>query len=350
MKILLTDENRGSGGAERFTLQLGQELQARGHEVLVLTRQDAWLARQSALEVEQAPFSPEWDPRTVYRIAGLVRSRGIEVVHCQANRDLVAASLAHSLGMRATLIKTEHSFLDEGLGPLIRWAYRRCPCWVAVSQALEGQMFGRTRVIYNGFRPPSRPPSPPPEMAEGTWLVSVGSLIEGKGQAFLLEALRALPEVRLALVGDGPLRASLQAEHGDRVWWVGQVEDSLPYVAGATVAVIPSLKETFSLACLEAMALGKPVIASNTGGISELVEHRASGWLVSPGSTPELIEALRTVLASPELRVELGRAAAQRAQQCFSLDRMVDEYEALYRGEPAERLSGLKGGPGSAGP
>ncbi|SDJ34474.1 Glycosyltransferase involved in cell wall bisynthesis [Frankineae bacterium MT45] len=167
----------------------------------------------------------------------------------------------------------------------------------------------------------------------------VGRLVEKKGLAHLLEALRQLDlsGVQLRIVGDGPLRAELEEKaSGLPVTFVGalgRAELAREYGAAA-VAVFPSIQaasgdqDGLPVALLEAMGAGVPIIASRLPGLADAVEDGESGRLVAPGSASEIAEALHDLLSDDELRTELGKHAAEHAQ-LFSVEAIGERYVAL---------------------
>ena len=165
----------------------------------------------------------------------------------------------------------------------------------------------------------------------------------GKGQEVLLEAFAhcqshfpALPLV-LALVGDGPTRAALEAQANsmgiqDRVRFAGFRNDIPLVMAALDIVTVPStLTELLPLAAMEAMAAGRPVIASRTGGASEIIADGSMGLLVPPGNVEALSDALQCLSADTDLRQQMGGEGAKRVQRQFALPRLLDETEALYR-------------------
>jgi glycosyltransferase involved in cell wall biosynthesis len=171
----------------------------------------------------------------------------------------------------------------------------------------------------------ARGDSPPPSRARGAApliLLSTGRLIFNKGQGHLLEAMAALRRrglaFRLVLVGEGPLEGRLrrQAERlglGDTVQFAGYRQDMPALLRAADVFVRPSLSEGMSLAVLEAMAAGLPVVATDVSGTRELLQNGAGGLIVPPGSPPALADALARLAADAGLRRRLGEAARARA-------------------------------------
>lgn len=113
--------------------------------------------------------------------------------------------------------------------------------------------------------------------------------------------------------------------------FTGFQPDASRFLSAADLVVSSSIRpEPFSLVCLEAMALGKPVIASAEGGTAEIVQHKATGLLVSPNDPEKLADAMMELLQNESLRLQMGRAGCLRAQQEFSISGMMQSLEKVY--------------------
>ncbi|HEX5441429.1 MAG TPA: glycosyltransferase [Ktedonobacterales bacterium] len=173
---------------------------------------------------------------------------------------------------------------------------------------------------------------------DGPVVVFVGRLVPEKGVAVLVEAFAQLlsgyPTAKLVIVGDGPDRASLEAlarrlQIARSVVFAGARNDVAPFYLLADVVAIPSLSEPFGIVAVEAMAAGRPVVASNVGGLADTVVDGQTGRLAPPGDAPALAEALAWVLQSPERAQQLGVAAHARAIDDYSEDRLAASLHAL---------------------
>ena len=169
-------------------------------------------------------------------------------------------------------------------------------------------------------------------------LVSVGRLAPPKDFPTLIDAVAALPRgsVRLHVLGDGPQREELVervARHGLEDWvaFEGTRDDVAPDLARADVFVLASRSEGMPMSVLEAMAAGLPVVASDVGGICELVDDE-TGMTVPPADTTALAEALARLVVDGELRRRLGAAGRSRAARRFALPQWQERHRALYAG------------------
>jgi glycosyltransferase involved in cell wall biosynthesis len=166
-----------------------------------------------------------------------------------------------------------------------------------------------------------------------------------KGHRTLFEAIAQVPDAVFVLAGEGPEREPLEALAaqlgiGERVRFLGRREDVPHLLAACDVFALPSLYEGSSLAVLEAMAAGAPVVSSAIGGTDELVEDGSSGLLVPPGDSAALAAALRRMLGDPELRKELAARARERVERDLTRERMAARVTGVYR----ELLGGVPEG------
>ncbi len=231
--------------------------------------------------------------------------------------------------------------------------------YVALSGDLSDYLTGPVRVpqdqvvrLCNGvdierFHPAHAVPEPIPGCpfnADDHWLIgTVGRMQHVKDQTTLMRAfielLRLQPAlketIRLALVGDGPLRADCRqllelAGIVELAWMPGERDDVPQVMRGLNCFVLPSLAEGISNTILEAMACGLPVLATSVGGNGELVVAGITGEIVPAADPSALAQVLLQWSTTPELARNLGAAGRTRAQQQFSIDAMVQGYEQLY--------------------
>jgi len=199
----------------------------------------------------------------------------------------------------------------------------------------------RTEVIYHGVPRLAAIAKPDKSFASaGVCFAYVGRMIPEKGVAMLLRAAQVLAaqgyKFRLKLIGDGPMRPELERmtdELGlrERTAFTGFLQGKTldEALLDATAAVMPSIWEDVSpLACIEHMMNGRLLIASDLGGLGELVD--GAGLKFPAGNADALVECLRRVLEDPSLIIELGRKAHLRAQEFFALDRMVSDHKQVY--------------------
>jgi glycosyltransferase involved in cell wall biosynthesis len=205
---------------------------------------------------------------------------------------------------------------------LARPVLRRARLVIAASSflAAEARALGArdVRVVPSGVEIPASVGAP----EEPPHVLYVGRLSAEKGVLELVEACAGLP---LVVVGDGPLRADVP----NAVGFVPPAELGRWYERAAIVAA-PSRREGYGVAAREAMAWGRPVVASAVGGLADAVQDDVTGLLVPPGDVPALRDALSALLGDPPRRARLGAAARERAQRELSFDAAADALLAVY--------------------
>jgi glycosyltransferase involved in cell wall biosynthesis len=171
-------------------------------------------------------------------------------------------------------------------------------------------------------------------------VVYAGRLAREKGPDVLLEAWPAVsPAAHLLIVGDGEDRAALQTQNRRGVQFLGAVTDTAPYLRAADVGVLPSRSEGLSVALLEGMSCGLPMVATAVGGTADALEDERTGLLVPPEDPPALAAALRRALG-PEGAV-LGKNARDRVLRSYSIDAVADRTLDLYWMVCRERAADL---------
>jgi len=180
--------------------------------------------------------------------------------------------------------------------------------------------------------------------AAATLLTYTGRLLRGKGLDVLLDAFDRLaprfPAAQLLLVGSGAgqslsvedeLRARVAASPwGSRVTFTGRVDTVADYLRASDVFVFPSLFEALGISLVEAAACGLPCVASDTGGIVDIVDHERTGLLHTPGDVERLVADVARVLSEPALASRLGAAARARAERELDVKLSLERYRALF--------------------
>ena len=293
------------------------------------------------------------------RMAALIRSKGIRIVHAtDFNTNLLGLAAAKLAGAKAIVSRVDLGHLREGFGKWHREAEklnaRLADLVVANADAVkecciheEGCKPENVVVVRNGLDLTrfdmlmQRELAPLPFPDDGTPLVAViGNLWPVKGHRTLLEAVALLrdrvPRVRFVCAGEGPERGFLEkriAELGlqERVFLLGHRLDVPAILARAQVGCLCSSAEGLSNALMEAMAASLPLVATRVGGNPELSREGDNGYLVPYGDPKALADTLVTLLADPERAKAMGRRGRERVEAELTLERMADGHGALYR-------------------
>lgn len=321
------------GGAERMVLSLAGHARDSRHSVAPVhptgslrpAFQDAGVP---VIDLDRQRGRP--GVRAALRLARIARDYDIVQTHLWAGDTW--GRLGAGLARHPAVISTEHNTRPEdawrqrvsvALHPVSRVV-------VAVSQAAadvaraSGVPADKLRVLHNGVDLSGFQPLPAPQRPVTT-VLGLGRLTRQKGFDLLADAVGRVPGLHLELVGEGEEAAALRAAGATLHGWV---EDVRPLMSRADIVAIPSRWEGFGLVAVEAMASGLPVVAAAIPGLDEVVGDAA--LLVPPDDVDALAEALARLAGDAALRARLRAAGPARAAR-FSLDRMVQGYEALYR-------------------
>jgi glycogen(starch) synthase len=349
-----------TGGIQILASRLLVALQERGHEFIVITSrtdpEQTDLAEYRGIPVHYLPFQDVWTYRDIER-AVEVKRRVEEIKHnfspvllhvfAVGRGDFFHLTTAglHALPLLVTL-HGEHLCSDTAFGRLATQTVRASNWTTCVSQSVLAQtrlrvpeVTSRSSVVYNGYEMPSCVPDLPPRPPV---LLCLGRLVREKGFDVALKAFASVstrfPRMRLLIAGHGPEHYELRQQAAqlgikDSVDFIGSVApDHVPKLLNSVTAVLmPSRYEPFGLVALEAASVGRPIVASRIGGLSEIVIDRQTGILVEPENSAQISEAIVFLVNHPEKAIQLGRAARQRVQAVFPWDRCVDSYDALYQ-------------------
>ena len=345
-------------GGQLVALQLARGARDRGDVVSFVSPADgsfAARAREDGFAVDFADVRRTYRLDGVLRLARRLRRERADVLH---THTLAAANaLARTAGRLARVPVVSHLHIANHFRPATRALLsgldnataRFAAALVAVSEdtrrAYEEQGYPhRIRVVYNGvtaapadangLREELSIPLDAPLVAE------VGRLCDVKGQRELIDAVARLPGAHAVLVGadlerGGAYEQTLRQradELGvtDRVVFAGYRDDAARIVAAADVVALPSWTEGLPLVVLEAMTLGRPVVATTVGGTPELVADGETGLLVPPRDVEALTAALKRVLDDEGLRRRLGEAGRHRVAERFSSEAMTRNVLAVY--------------------
>ncbi|MFC1499621.1 glycosyltransferase family 4 protein [Candidatus Zixiibacteriota bacterium] len=352
MRLLHVIEDLGVGGIERLLEDILPRLRDAGHEVEVLCLWEggtiAERLQENGIQVHIAGVRSYWHPGHVTRISRYIRKLHVDLVHAHGSFANIFMGFASRLPGFPPLVIQHHTLWTGGVVRrqvfAEKHAGRRAARVLCVSQATAdsltttGIMQGeKTQVICNGIDIDRFPVLPASDRRR---LISVGSLAPHKGHMVLLLAMEILlqryPDALLTLVGDGPERARIEGRIEasglqNHIRLEGIVDNVGILLGRAGLFVFPSIaREGLGIALLEAMSTGLPVIASDCGGIREVVEHEVTGLLVPPGNPEALADAIGRLIKDGEEAHRLAAAGRRRIEERFTVEQTCRELVVVY--------------------
>ena len=370
LRILQISSAQSLGGGERHLADLANGLARRGHDVYVALRPNSPLIQEltdlANKNITTLPLRNSLDAKSAQGLSRLVRRNKIQIIHAHMARDYPLAAYAARTNAASSLIITRHVLFP--LSRLHRITLSRAARIIAVSQAVATRLktdaivpAEKIRVVLNGIDT-ARFSKAKAKFSRRQFLEnwklpadsllvgSVGELTPLKGQEEILRAapqlLKQLPQTHFIIAG---IDHSREKQHRTRleqlikelnlttqVSLVGWLDDLAELYCALDVFVSASHTESFGLAIAEAMASGTVVVATETEGASELIETGETGLLVPIGNVDTLAESILRLLKDKDERLRLGGAAQHTAAANFSLERMIEETEAIYQAELQE--------------
>jgi glycosyltransferase involved in cell wall biosynthesis len=365
LRILNLIETTGPGGAETVLLNIVRRLDRSRFEPTVVVTGTGWLHEQLIAagidtRIEASTKANDWD--FLSRIVALIRAKQVDIVHSHLDGMNFYAALA-GLRSRRPVIATYHGAIGDWnrrnwknrlkYGVIRRTASRI----VTVSDYLRANLttvwgFPQAKMerIYNGVdfaafenAAVKQPLRQELNLPDDALLVGmIGNIRQSKGYPYLVEAARSIvrrfQNAYFIIVGHGKgsLLEDLEKQIGDaglnhRVILTGFRDDVPQIVKQLDLFVLSSTTEGLSIATIEAMGAGKPVVVTASGGPEEIVIDGATGYIVPPADAGALARRVGDLLASPEERARLGAAAAEAVRSRFSIEENVTAYQRLYQ-------------------
>jgi glycosyltransferase involved in cell wall biosynthesis len=303
----------------------------------------------------------EMDLSAAWRLARVIRRLSPDIVHAHDAHGVAMAALALSMGAAsarrtgqrppALLAARRVDFHLRGHS-LSRWKQRQVDCFIAASEAIrqvlvaDGVPADRVITVHEGIDVEHVLAAPPVNVHEAFWLPhsaplvgNVAALVPHKGQRHLVDAARLVvqdvPDARFVLLGEGELREALERQirehHLEKhVLLPGFRTDVLGCIKSFDLFVMSSVTEGLGTSLLDAMACSRAVVATQTGGIPEVVDHDVTGCLVQPRDHTALARAIVALLKDPSRRRRLGEAGFARVTERFPVERMVTATAEAY--------------------
>jgi sugar transferase (PEP-CTERM/EpsH1 system associated) len=353
------------GGAEVLIDRIVRQLGDRYRFIIACLDEVGPLGERLAgdgISVVNLERRPGFDWKCVRRLHRLLRTESVQVTHAHQCTPFAYALATRAFGKRPAVLLTEHGrFFPDAASRrrklFHRLLSRRDDQFVAVGETVrqalvnnEGLPRERIQVVYNGVRLPEGQAEATDRAAVRAELgiddgeiviIQVARLDAIKDHATGVQAFAIAhaqnPRLRLLVVGDGPERPAIERtirEHAlqARVSMLGMRDDVRRLLAAADLFLLTSVSEGIPVTVLEAMAEGVPVVATDVGGLPELIRHGESGLLAPPGNAEKLAEALMRLASGPSFRAQLASHARHRAATQFSEQGMMTRYDQIYQG------------------
>jgi len=355
------------GGVERQLAAVVPLLQARGVEPYILTRRLPGTDRfetVSGAPVYRLPV-PGSKPvaSLMFTLAALplIARLKPDLIHAHelispATTAIAARKLfgipvvatVHGSGLSSDVLRLKRRFLGK---TRLRFLCREIAAFCVISAVIDGELAAegvpvQKRIqIPNGVNTERFAPLAPAQIialrsrldlpADARVVVFVGRLVPEKRVDLLTgiwsSVRETVPRALLLIVGSGSEEVELKQRAEDGILFLGSQADVTPYLQAADLFVLPSAAEGLSLALLEALACGLPVIATSVGGNPEVIHHLETGWLTPPDDPLALTEAIVTLLEDEKLQSRLRENARAHVVQNYSLAKMADRLVDLYR-------------------
>jgi glycosyltransferase involved in cell wall biosynthesis len=358
VELLATGSN---GGAQEHLFNLVTRIDRERYDVSIVSLSaGSAIRRLERTGVPVCVIDEPDDEAAIEAVAAHLAAVGADVVHAHMYRAKVVGTQAAwrlaGLGPRRPyVVSTVHSSRirsDEDRA-LLRRLTPKIDQLIAVSKAIvhkiedEGRVGAPVTLIYNGVdlqryvdQEACCTLHEEYGIPDGAPIVGVVARLEPeKGHPTLLDAwprvLQRVPNAHLLIVGEGSRRDALEAQAVDlgltkRITFTGRRDDIPSVTAALDVAVLPSYREAQGLSILEAMALSRPVVASNVGGIPEMIENGETGILVPPHDAPALADAIARLLTDHPYADTLARAGHDLVYERFCVELMVRAIETIY--------------------
>jgi glycosyltransferase involved in cell wall biosynthesis len=380
LRVLLTIDEASLGGGQMHVLLLAKYLRKADFDVEIATEATGWLVDEALsinIVVHQIIISNQFTRQSFQHIRQLLQDGEFDILHTHGGTAgfwvrLVAAGLKRPHVIVHTYHGLHYLNILEDSGQTIKQAIKRsifklidrlllnytdriiCVCRSDYDKAIAAGVatIDRTSIVYNGIElakfsiPLDQSIARQLFNLEPTEFVfgNVGRLHEQKGHKFLLQAMAKMTnQSRLIIVGDGRLRENLMIlaadlKISDRVLFLGARADINEFLSAINVFIMPSLWEGQPIALLEALAIGKPCIASSVDGIPEIITDRINGYLVSPKDVETLASVMDLAIEQPELLREFSRCSPKVISQKFLAQNMAMEIANIYTTEQNLRV------------
>ena len=317
---------------------------------MLVAHADGELRRRADEGLDFLPLAPrtEMDLSAAWRLSRVIKQLQPDIVHAHDPHAVAMAALALSMSTqpkRAALVAARRVDFRLKGNALSRWKYGQVDRFICASEAIrkillaDGVPASRAVTVHEGIDLGHVAAAAGANLHEELWLPhgspivgNVAALVPHKGQRHFVEAaalvVREVPDARFVIAGEGELRPTLEhlIKHLNlekHVMLAGFRPDVLSVHKGFDIFVMSSITEGLGTSLLDAMACGKPIVATTAGGMPEVVQDGKTGILVPPRNDQAMADAIVKLLKDPALRERMGAAGLSRVNAKFSAERMV---------------------------
>jgi glycosyltransferase involved in cell wall biosynthesis len=368
------------GGGERTFLQLIQGVPCERYGIHVATSPEGdffKILTEMKIGISPLDLKKRVNVKNIKRLSEIIREKKINIVHSQGVRaDFYVRMAARMLKPKVKIVNTiampvkgyDVGAFRKGVYRFFDWLSERyVDRFIVVSEVLRETLLSSYKIqpdkvikIYNGieldeYRPNDKEVGSQKsevrrefELSKNVPVIgAIGRLVWQKGFEYLIQAIpdivRDVPNAKFLLVGDGPLRERLEGlaeslKVKERIIFTGFRSDIKKILFAVDLLAIPSLLEGFPMVTLEAMAMTKPIVATNIDGITDQITDGVNGILVPPKNPSALAKAAIRVLNDRKLATTIALSARKRVEQEFSVEKMVAETEKVYMSLLKEKL------------
>ena len=360
MNVLHLINTLSAGGAELHLLTLCRHLKRRGVSVTVVCLREQVKDSRSlrsdfeneGIEVSNLQMDSRYDVRLFSKVATLLRRERPEILHTHLPRADLAGAFSCFFYPNVSRVSSVHGIYQDAWSgrwtlPLFNVLWRQSDGIVAISHAVKKWLVKRRipeekiKVIHYGIEPERFCSADSGRQGAGATIGSIGRLEPGKGHDCLISAMPAIlqqrPDASLLIAGHDPwgygkhLRENIaRLKLEKKVQLVGFQNNVGAFLENVDVFAFASHSEGFGQVVIEAMAAGKPVVASKAPPLTEIVEDGETGLLAEPGDVPAFAKAIVGLLQHADRAREMGRRGQERVRSYFSAERMADETVSLY--------------------
>ncbi|HOX54359.1 MAG: glycosyltransferase family 4 protein [Candidatus Omnitrophica bacterium] len=360
MNVLLLTTHLNPGGIASYVVSLAKGLKNDNHRVVVASSGGSLVDVLRSYDIPHVEINittkSEISPKIFISLKKLfktINDNDIQIIHAQTRVTQVLAFWLDKIG-GIPFVSTCHGFFKPRLSRI------KFPCWgrkvIAISEAVKSHLiqdlkvrFDTIELIYNGLEARKAFEYSADELAEtrkwiglrsrGPVIGNIARLSSVKGQSYLIEAMnevvKIFPDAQLLVVGDGKIKDDLVARVNElglnnNIFFIPSVRETSSILSLMDIFVMCSVAEGLGLSIMEAQAVGLPVIATEVGGIPELVKDGQTGILVPPQDSFKLAHAIISLLENREKARQLGANAQKNIRENFTLEKMISETERVY--------------------